>query len=107
MHEEGRRRDAAAVAVARGVLTCRAAGAGGSATMAYRDGDEKRCQVPRSKALIPVKSVVINLAADCSSGALIAARHPSGSPGASGVAPGPHQLCGTRLNTTERLLFVA
>ncbi|KAK9844025.1 hypothetical protein WJX81_002231 [Elliptochloris bilobata] len=51
---------------------------GGSTTMAYREGEELRGQVARDKA-IPVKSVVINLAADCTAAGLIAARHPSAS----------------------------
>ena len=54
--------------------------AGGSTTMAYREGEELRGQVARSKE-IPVKSVVINLAADCTMAGLIAARHPSASSG--------------------------
>lgn len=48
--------------------------------MAYREGEELRSQVARSKG-IPVKSVVINLAADCTVAGLIAARHPSASSG--------------------------
>ena len=48
--------------------------------MAYREGEELRGQVARSKG-IPVKRVVINLAADCTTAGLIAARHPSASSG--------------------------
>ena len=68
--------------------------------MAYREGEELRSQVARSKG-IPVKSVVINLAADCTVAGLIAARHPSASSGRPHLALPTDLLCTPQLRNIQ------